>query len=128
MVWGKSFPLVLESTAKSPLLLQECLAACRDEFMALASEHGAVVVKDTGIVAPEEWAAAICALGLKEMEYIGGAAVRKLVVGTEGRMANPQIVTTNESPPDQPIPFHHELAQTPDPPSHISFYCQRSAV
>lgn len=27
------------------------------------------------------------------------------------------------SPPDQPIPFHHELAQLPQPPSYIFFYC-----
>jgi len=27
------------------------------------------------------------------------------------------------SPPDQPIPFHHELAQTPNPPEYIFFYC-----
>jgi hypothetical protein len=34
-----------------------------------------------------------------------------------------QVLTTNESPPSEPIPFHHELAQTPAPPSHICFYC-----
>jgi D-xylose reductase len=28
------------------------------------------------------------------------------------------------SPPDQPIPFHHELAQTPNPPEYIFFYCE----
>jgi hypothetical protein len=33
-------------------------------------------------------------------------------------------LTTNESPPSEPIPFHHELAQTPYPPSHICFYCK----
>lgn len=27
------------------------------------------------------------------------------------------------SPPDQPIPFHHELAQTPKPPEYVFFYC-----
>jgi hypothetical protein len=38
-------------------------------------------------------------------------------------MTNLQVLTTNESPPSEPIPFHHELAQTPFPPSHICFYC-----
>jgi D-xylose reductase len=28
------------------------------------------------------------------------------------------------SPPDQPIPFHHELAQTSNPPEYIFFYCE----
>jgi alpha-ketoglutarate-dependent taurine dioxygenase len=32
-------------------------------------------------------------------------------------------VTNPFSPPDQPIPFHHELAQTPNPPRYIFFYC-----
>lgn len=33
------------------------------------------------------------------MDYVGGAAVRKLIVGNEKRMENMQILTTNESPP-----------------------------
>ena len=60
------------------------------------------------------------------MEYVGGAAVRKLVVGREtgdAELNDMQILTTNESPPSEPIPFHHELAQTPDAPDHICFYC-----
>lgn len=44
------------------------------------------------------------------MNYVGGAAVRNLIVGTEGVLQNPQILTTNESPPSEAIPFHHELA------------------
>ncbi|KAJ8603672.1 hypothetical protein CTAYLR_010030 [Chrysophaeum taylorii] len=57
------------------------------------------------------------------MEYTGGAAVRKMIVGPRGL----QVVTTNESPPSEPIPFHHELAQTPDPPEHICFYCAENS-
>lgn len=33
----------------------------------------------------------------------------------------------SKSPPDQPIPFHHELAQTPEPPTYIFFYCVKPA-
>lgn len=62
------------------------------------------------------------------MNYVGGAAVRNLIVGNEARMTAPQVLTTNESPPSQPIPFHHELAQTPDYPSHILFYCSVNAA
>ena len=50
------------------------------------------------------------------------AAVRNLIVGNDKRMTDMQVLTTNESPPSEPIPFHHELAQTPFPPSHICFY------
>lgn len=34
----------------------------------------------------------------------------------------------NNSPPDQPIPFHHELAQTPQPPAYIFFYCDEPSA
>ena len=60
------------------------------------------------------------------MDYIGGNAVRNLIVGNDDRMEDMQILTTNESPPSEPIPFHHELAQTPNPPSHICFYCRHN--
>lgn len=33
------------------------------------------------------------------------------------------MFTSNEAPPDQLIPFHHEMAQTPVYPSHLFFYC-----
>jgi len=35
------------------------------------------------IKSAEEWASIMYSSGLKEMEYIGGAAVRKLIVGNE---------------------------------------------
>ena len=34
------------------------------------------------------------------------------------------VFTTNESPPSEPIPFHHEMAQVPNPPSYVMFYCE----
>jgi len=80
--------------------------------------------KGFDVLTPEEWASVMFKSGLKEMEYVGGNAVRKLIVGSDKEIKNIQIVTTNESPPSQPIPWHHELAQTPNPPSHISFFCQ----
>ena len=50
------------------------------------------------------------------MPYMGGAAVRTQL--TE------RVFTANESPSSEPIPFHHELAQTPNPPTHLMFYCE----
>ena len=52
---------------------------------------------------------------LKQYDYIGGAAPRKLVTK--------KVYTANESPPTESIPFHHELAQNPNPPKYIIFYC-----
>jgi hypothetical protein len=54
--------------------------------------------------------------------------VRRLIVGNGKELKNMQVVTTNESPPSEPIPFHHELAQTPNPPTHICFYGYIKAI
>ena len=54
------------------------------------------------------------------MPYVGGAAPREQVI--QGR-----ILTANESPPDEPIPFHHEMAQVPHPPAYIFFYCDTAS-
>ena len=35
-----------------------------------------------------------------------------------------QIVTTNEVPPSEPVPFHNEPAQTSDAPDYVCLYCQ----
>ena len=56
-------------------------------------------------------------LGLKQFEYVGGAAPRTQI------QAN--VFTANESPSD--IPLHHELAQASVRPSHLVFYCARPA-
>ena len=37
--------------------------------------------------------------------------------------ANIEVFTANEAPPDQLIPFHHELAQVQNPPQYLFFYC-----
>eukprot|EP00291_Cryptomonas_curvata_P028098 CAMPEP_0172211824 /NCGR_PEP_ID=MMETSP1050-20130122/36628_1 /TAXON_ID=233186 /ORGANISM="Cryptomonas curvata, Strain CCAP979/52" /LENGTH=673 /DNA_ID=CAMNT_0012892341 /DNA_START=9 /DNA_END=2031 /DNA_ORIENTATION=+ len=122
---GKIFPLILSPARPGVnfVELQEYFLQKHTKILLAASEYGAVLFKGFDIANAEEWASVIYQSGLKEMEYIGGAAVRKLVVGSSNRMTNPQIVTTNESPPSEPIPFHHELAQTPNPPDHISFFC-----
>ncbi len=103
--------------------LQEYFLQNHEKILKAASEYGAVMFSGFEIKTGEEWASVLYKSGLKQMEYVGGAAVRTLIVGNTERMDNMQILTTNESPPSQPIPFHHELAQTPNPPDHICFYC-----
>ncbi|EED95289.1 predicted protein, partial [Thalassiosira pseudonana CCMP1335] len=50
---------------------------------------------------------------------VGGAAPRRLIPVK----ANVEVFTANEAPPDQLIPFHHELAQVKSPPQYLFFYC-----
>jgi len=126
IVYGKPFPLILEpTTPQNHISLQEFFMKNHKAILSQASEFGAVMFKNFDIQSPEEFASILYKSGLKEVNYIGGAAVRKIIVGSESRpLENIQIVTTNESPSSEKIPFHHELAQTPNPPSHIAFYCQ----
>ncbi|KDO51792.1 hypothetical protein CISIN_1g019661mg [Citrus sinensis] len=56
------------------------------------------------------------AFGYEELPYVGGAAPRTNIVG--------RVFTANESPPDQKIPFHHEMAQVPEFPSKLFFFCE----
>mmetsp|Transcript_31400 Transcript_31400/g.50506 ORF Transcript_31400/g.50506 Transcript_31400/m.50506 type:complete len:757 (-) Transcript_31400:300-2570(-) len=123
------FPLVLapclkpKSGAAAPS--SEGLAAwCSrnsTELRALMLRHGAVLLRDCGLRTADDFALVTRAIGCEGYDYVGGAAPRTEVV--------PGVVfTSNESPPDQPIPFHHELAQSPTPPAYISFFCEREAA
>lgn len=53
--------------------------------------------------------------GLAPFEGTDSAAVRKRV--------GHHVWTANEAPASQPIPFHHELAQSAHRPSHLLFHC-----
>jgi len=54
------------------------------------------------------------AFGYENLPYIGGAAPRKHVVGN--------VFTSNESPPESEIPFHHEMSQSKNWPKKVYFY------
>ncbi len=86
-----------------------------------------MLFKGFDVATGEEWGSILYKAGLKEVRYVG-AAVRRLIVGSTKEIKNMQVVTTNESPPQEPIPFHHELAQTPNPPSNICFFCYVKGV
>lgn len=122
---GKPFPLVLSPVEEHMnfVQLQEYFLQNHDKIRQAASEYGAVMFSGFEIKTGNEWASVLFKSGIKQMEYVGGAAVRNLIVGNDQRFNDVQILTTNESPPSEPIPFHHELAQTPNPPDHICFYC-----
>lgn len=41
--------------------------------------------KGFDVMSPEEWVSILHKSGLKEMSYIGGSAVRKIIVGSNDR-------------------------------------------
>jgi D-xylose reductase len=89
----------------------------------LLDRHKALLFQNANAETPttvEEFGQFVVDLQLDYYPYIGGAAPRRIIPVQAGQNI---IFTANESPPEQPIPFHHELAQTPIPPNYIFFYC-----
>lgn len=115
---GRPFPLVINADHSSVdgTDLSAYLKSNGKAVLQLALTHGAVLFRGFGLKTPEAFAGAFQTLPLEKFPYVGGAAPRTNVVGDV-------VFTTNESPPSEPIPFHHEMAQCPSPPRYISFYC-----
>lgn len=88
----------------------------------LAQDHGALLLR--GFCPPVSSAVDFDtvgkAFGLEAFPYIGGAAPRTVVAGS--------VFTANESPSDQLIPFHHEMAQSKTHPGTLMFYCHQAPV
>ena len=83
-------------------------------------KHGAILLRNFPVSDANGFESVLDAAEFINMPYIGGAAPREEV--KKGR-----ILTANESPPSEPIPFHHEMAQIPEPPAYIFFYCDIAA-
>ena len=115
---GTIFPLV-KSPVESSVILADTLdwmkmnrAEIRQEMQA----HGAVLLRGFPIKGAQDFEDFLEAGEFKNMPYVGGAAPRAQVTAS-------RVLTANESPPQEPIPFHHEMAQVPAPPNYIFFYC-----
>jgi len=94
----------------------------QEQFVSLLAKHKALLLQsDEGSDPPtvEEFAGFMEGLKLEKYEYLGGAAPRRIIPVK----ANVEVYTANEAPPDQLIPFHHELAQVANPPQYLFFYC-----
>lgn len=120
---GRVFPLTL-APARAPATFTDLVAAVkahREDILNKAMVHGAVLLRGFAEPTAEGFAAVAEALNLAKFPYVGGAAPRTNVV-------RDVVFTTNESPPECPIPFHHEMAQVPNPPSYVMFYCETAPV
>ncbi|MEC7946219.1 MAG: TauD/TfdA family dioxygenase [Myxococcota bacterium] len=115
---GTVFPQVL-SPVGSDVDLEKTLAWLEDHQAFLREQllvSGAILLRGFPLAHARDFDAVVRAGGFLGMPYIGGAAPRSDVL--KGR-----ILTTNESPPSEPIPFHHEMSQVPQPPAYVLFYC-----
>jgi len=114
VVDGKVFPLTLGPKDDSSTGV---VSKFKDVILEKAREHGAVLLRGFDIKNAEDFGDVVLNLELENMPYVGGAAVRRNIVGD-------YVFTANESPPSEPIPFHHEMAQVSNPPAYVMFYCE----
>ncbi|XP_047958858.1 clavaminate synthase-like protein At3g21360 [Salvia hispanica] len=117
---GVIFPAVLTHVAAAATLTS-AVKEQRPWLDSLLHKHGAILFRGFDSVATaSDFNDVVEAFGYEELPYVGGAAPRTNVVG--------RVFTANESPPDQKIPFHHEMAQVPKYPTKLFFFCETEPV
>ena len=118
---GMRFPLAIgpKKTAGEGSLpeLISWVRRNRATLLDLVARNGAVLLRDFGGLAD--------AAGFSELVHAlqleGFASGCSAAPRTEQA---PGVFTANEAPPQEPIPFHHEMAQCEQPPSYICFFCE----
>lgn len=123
IVNGEVFPLVLspELEINEGTQLFSWIEKHRDELDDLLRKHRALLFRGfSELKDHNDFHRFIESTGYEGMDYIGGAAVRTQLT--------PRVFTANESPSSEKIPFHHEMAQTPHPPTHLFFFCETPPI
>jgi len=117
---GLDFPLLITPPSDEVATSEEAglnwVSENKQELHELLIKHGAVLFRGFAISSEQAFERMLDRTDYVNMPYIGGAAPRTQVTAS-------RIVTANESPASEKIPFHHEMAQVPTPPGYIFFYC-----
>lgn len=104
---GVRFPAIVSPRSPTTTLsLSHFTQSIKTEKPFLESlllESGAILVRGFPVKTASDFNDVVEAFEYEELPYVGGAAPRTNIVG--------RVFTANESPPDQKIPFHHEMAQ-----------------
>ncbi|KAJ9568455.1 hypothetical protein OSB04_004421 [Centaurea solstitialis] len=118
LINGVQFPTILSPNAHSAHLihLTEAIRSHKQWLEDLLRKSGAILFRGFPVDSPFDFNEVIEATGFPEMEYLGGGALRTQVFG--------RVYTANESPPDQHIAFHHEMAYAADFPFKLLLFCE----
>jgi hypothetical protein len=104
---GIQFPPILSPNPKAPpfslSLFTQAIKTDKTFLDSVLHKSGAILFRGFPVNTASDFNDVVEAFGFEELPYVGGAAPRTNVVG--------RVFTANESPPDQKIPFHHEMAQ-----------------
>ncbi|XP_045197937.2 uncharacterized protein LOC123552377 [Mercenaria mercenaria] len=115
---GREFPLILTPKETSSQSAEDTLMWIKENkrhIECLLLDYGAILFREFPIDSPEKFDSFVKSFEYEPLPYVGGAAPRRVITGN--------VFTANEAPPDQLIPFHHEMAQVPTFPSTLFFYC-----
>ena len=89
------------------------------EIFRLVDTEGALLIRDTGLRSPHEFAAFLQEIDFRPHSYVGGTTPR-----TEYAAG---VYTATDLPPDRCILLHQEMAYLDDVPDYVAFYCQEPA-
>lgn len=122
---GLDFPLLVTpentETAQNEASFLTWVEDNKAELHNLLIKHGAVLLRGFPVNSSDIFEKMLDHTDYQNMPYVGGAAPRTQVTAS-------RIVTANESPASETIPFHHEMAQVPTPPGYIFFYCDKAST
>ncbi|CAL1378287.1 unnamed protein product [Linum trigynum] len=115
------FPAVLvpNPEVSSPPSLADCITAVESQkpyLESLLHKTGAILFRGFPLSTASDFDNMVESFGFADQPYTGGAASRTHVVG--------RVYTANESPSDQRIPYHHEMAYSPEFPMKLFFFCE----
>ncbi|CAN1168449.1 Clavaminate synthase-like protein At3g21360 [Linum perenne] len=82
----------------------------------LLQKTGAILFRGFPVSTASQFNQVVEAFDYADQPYLGGSATRTHVVG--------RVFTSNESPPHQKIPFHHEMAYASEFPTKLFFFCE----
>lgn len=123
--FGESvFPFVAQcdSTDAAAGDAEAWVAEQKANLLALASKHGAVLLRGFPISDVEIFDTVVRALCLTPFPYSDSLSNAVRVNRTE------RVFSANEAPPEVEIFFHHEMAQTPMFPQWLIFHCEVAAA
>ncbi|KAK9054727.1 hypothetical protein SSX86_025806 [Deinandra increscens subsp. villosa] len=116
------FPLVLSPNTSTDAIavelsaFEDAIKAHKPSLESLLLKNGAILFRGFPVMSPSDFNNIVEAFGFPELPYVGGIAPRTQVIG--------RVYTANESPLDMKIPFHHEMAYVPNPPTKLFFFCE----
>jgi len=115
------FPLTLSFELLSFPEACEWLSFHAELLNSRTINNGAILLRGLPLKSPLDFDAAVQAIGFENFAYEDSLSNAVRVVHSS------RVFSANEAPPETTIFLHHEMAQTPQFPSKLFFFCQKTA-